>query len=44
MFETMIPEAFANLLAAYTACFQARSYPTFSGWCWAGCSVWAVGR
>jgi hypothetical protein len=36
MFETMIPEAFATLLAAYAACFQARSYPTFQwlvlGW------------
>ncbi len=30
-FETIIPEAFATLLAAYAACFQARSYPTFQG-------------
>jgi len=36
MFATMIPEAFAHLLGAYAACFQARSYPTFQwlvlGW------------
>ena len=36
MFPTMIPETFASVLAAYTACFQARSYPTFQwlvlGW------------
>jgi DDE superfamily endonuclease len=36
MFRTMIPEVFASLLAAYAACFQARSYPTFQwlvlGW------------
>ncbi len=29
MFEAMIPEAFASLLGAYAACFQARSYLTF---------------
>jgi hypothetical protein len=32
----MIPEPFASVLAAYAACFQARSYPTFQwlvlGW------------
>jgi DDE superfamily endonuclease len=36
MFETMIPEPFASVLAAYAVCFQARSYPTFQwlvvGW------------
>jgi hypothetical protein len=36
MFEAMIPETFACVLAAYAACFQARSYPTFQwlvlGW------------
>src|SRR3954454_24960443 len=36
MFGTMIPEPFASVLAAYAACFQARSYPTFQwlvlGW------------
>ena len=36
MFETMIPEPFARVLAAYAACFQARSYATFQwlvlGW------------
>jgi DDE superfamily endonuclease len=36
MFETMIPEPFARGLAAYAACFQARSYATFQwlvlGW------------
>jgi DDE superfamily endonuclease len=36
MFETMIPEPFASVLAAYAGCFQARSYPTFQwlvlGW------------
>jgi DDE superfamily endonuclease len=36
MFPIMIPEPFASLLAAYAACFQARSYPTFQwlvlGW------------
>jgi hypothetical protein len=29
MFGTMIPEGLASLLAAYAACFQARSYLTF---------------
>ena len=28
MFPTMIPEPLASMLAAYAACFQARSYPT----------------
>ena len=36
MFGTMIPETFANVLATYATCFQARSYPTFQwlvlGW------------
>ena len=36
MFDPMIPEPFASLLAAYATCFQARSYPTFQwlvlGW------------
>ena len=36
MYGTMIPEAFASLLAAYAGCFQVRSYPTFQwlvlGW------------
>jgi hypothetical protein len=36
MFETMIPETFASVLAAYATCFQARSYATFQwlvlGW------------
>jgi hypothetical protein len=36
MFPTMIPEPFASVLAAYAACFRARSYPTFQwlvlGW------------
>jgi hypothetical protein len=36
MFESMIPESFASVLAVYAACFQARSYPTFQwlvlGW------------
>jgi hypothetical protein len=36
MFGTMIPEGLASLLAAYAACFQARSYLTFQwlvlGW------------
>ena len=36
MFETIIPETFASVLAAYAPCFQARSYATFQwlvlGW------------
>jgi hypothetical protein len=36
MFGTRIPEPFAGVLAAYAACFQARSYATFQwlvlGW------------
>jgi DDE superfamily endonuclease len=36
MFAPMIPEPFAGVLAAYAACFQARSYATFQwlvlGW------------
>ena len=36
MFDSMIPETFLSVLAAYAACFQARSYPTFQwlvlGW------------
>lgn len=36
MFPIIIPESFASMLAAYAACFQARSYPTFQwlvlGW------------
>ncbi len=36
MLESMIPETFASVLAAYATCFQALSYPTFQwlvlGW------------
>ena len=48
MFGTMIPESFAGVLAAYAACFQARSYPTFQwlvlGWvqCWERRTLTAV--